>query len=474
MEMQVDTLASSVAQISQSRGLPHVALVAMIAPLGKLAGELGRARLDRLLARKAGDFLALRARLAGPGRPAAIAAHYAGAAAALEAGRFGECDRLLAQAELQLLSGLGDIGSMSLEDRLATGEVRADRGATSLLTLTLQSYRDAADRLGEASALVGLADPARSHALALGQAEVMIRRSEDLSDGTGLPAAIAHLRVILAGLDSFDDTVLWAATQERLGLALARLSSGQAPGGLAEAASCFRLALEDLRQAQDPALWTRLQRHLGATLLKLDEQAATPDTDLVEEAVAALRAALGGTKQAGDPAAWARLHQDLGRALFSLGRRTGAMAEFEAAFNSYQAAATVWTRETAPERWAGLHHGMGQVLSAMGERYGESIVLEEAVASFDQALEQRQRDRALPGWAESTAEQGLARVKLALRLRDAGGAQQALTQIVSAVQAAQEAGLAALSADLQKTLASAGAMVEAASRAPPPARRREF
>ena len=474
MEMQVDILASSVAQVSQSRGLPHLALLAMIAPLGKAARDMGRSRLDRLLSRKATDFLTLRARLSDPARPASLADLHAGAVEALASGRFGDVDRLLAQAELQLLSGLGDIAAMSVEDRLVTGEIRADRGATSLLTVSLRGYRDAADRLGEASALVGLADPARSHALALAQADALARLTDDLSDPSGLTAAIALLRNILDGLDNLDDTVLWAATQERLGLALARQPSTTAAAGLAEAASCFRLALEDLRQQQDPALWTRLQRHLGSAVLKLDEQSATQDTDLVEEAVAALRAALGGTTKSADPQAWARLHQDLGRALYSLGRRTGAMAELEAAFNSFQAAATIWTREAAADRWAGLCHGMGLVLSAMGERYGETIVLEEAISSFQLALEQRPRERLLPAWAESTAEQGLARVKLALRQRDASGTQQALTQILGAVQAGQAAGLNALSAELQKTLATAGALVEAANQAPPTKRRREF
>lgn len=474
MESQADSLAAAVAQVSQSRGLPHVAVVAMIAPLAKATKGLDRARLDRLLARKAADFLALRARLTGPAQMAALAAYRTAAAAALESGRFGEVDRLLAQAELQLLSGLGDIAAMPLENRLAMGEVRADRGATSLLTVSVQGYRDAAERLGEASALVGLADPVRSHKLALAQAEVLVRLTEDLSEPSGLEAAIAHLRVVLDGLDNFDDTVLWAATQERLGLALARQASSTSSRSLDEAASCFRLALEDLRQPQDPALWTRLQRHLGSALLKLDERAGSQDSDLVEDAIAALRAALGGTQQAADPQGWARLHQDLGRALFSLGRRTGSMAEFEAAFNSYQAAATVWTRDGAPDRWAGLNHGMGLVLSAMGDRYGESIVLEEAISSFALALEQRPRETALPGWAASTAEQGLARIKLALRHRDMSGAQQALSQIVAAVQAAQGAGLATLAVELQKTLAGAGALVERQSKAPPAARRTGF
>lgn len=472
MEMQADILASSVAQVSQQRGLPHIALLAMIAPLGKAAMDLGQARLDRLLARKAADFLSLRARLASSGRPAALADLLAGAGSALEAGRFSEVDRLLAQAELKLLSGLGDIAAMAPEDRVAAGEIRADRGATSLLTLNLQSYRDAAARLGEASALVGLADPARSHGLALTQGEIMVRLTDDLADPSGLDAAIAHLRIVLNGLDNFDDTVLWATTQERLGLALARQPGAR---GLTEAASCFRLALEDLRQAQEPALWTRLQRHLGKTLLTLDkQQSASQDTDLVEEAIVALRAALGGTAKASDPQAWARLHRDLGRALFSLGRRTGAMAELEAAFNSYQSAASVWTRDGAPDRWAGLNHGMGMVLSAMGERYAEPIVLEEAVSNFGLALEQRPRERSLSTWAETTAEQGLAKAKLAVRQRDIGAAQQALTQILGAVQAVQAAGLTSLLGDLQKTLASAGALVEATSKAAPVARRREL
>ncbi|MFN3673300.1 MAG: hypothetical protein ACK4VM_15445, partial [Bosea sp. (in: a-proteobacteria)] len=65
-------------------------------------------------------------------------------------------------------------------------------------------------------------------------------------------------------------------------------------------------------------------------------------------------------------------------------------------------------------------------------------------------------------------------VKLALRRRDMTGAQQALSQIMAALQAAQQAGLGALAAELQKTLAGAGARVEAASKAAPAPRRGEI
>src|SRR5690606_8737932 len=120
-------------------------------------------------------------------------------------------------------------------------------------------------------------------------------------------AAIAHLRVLLGGLDNFDDTLRWAATQECLARSHAGLFAlTDDTAHLQEAASCCRTALEDLRKSHDAALWGRLQAGLGGAALGL---AALPDADiaLCEEAVDALRAALTVTERARDPQHWARL-----------------------------------------------------------------------------------------------------------------------------------------------------------------------
>lgn len=454
-----DKLAAVLARVARQRGVPPVAMLTMVATVVKGPAQAGSAALERLFDRKAGDFLLLRARLAQPVADQSLARWRMAAAKALEAGQFADVDKALAQAELQILGGISDLGAMTSQRRLLAGEARADRAATSLLDLTAQSYREAAKRCGEAAALIGLADPERSHELALNQADALTRLGEDLADPSGFEAAIAHLRVLLSGLDNFDETVRWAAAQERLGLAFAGLSALNGQSGLLhEAAACCRAALEDLRKPQATVLWTRLQRHLGTCALQLGEAAA--DLALIEEAVEAFQAASGTTDRAGDPQGWARLHYDLGRAQAALGQRTGGMANLEAAFNGLQAAMDVWTRESDAEAWSDIQDRMGQVLSAMGERYSEPVVLEEAVAAFGRALEERQRESAPLLWATSSANQALATMQLARRQKDLGLAQQALAQIMTAVEAMHGAGFTANAAELQKKLIEAGALAE--------------
>jgi tetratricopeptide (TPR) repeat protein len=459
-----DKIAAILARMAKSHGVPPVAMLAMVASMLKGPAQPAPEALEQIFGRKARDFLLLRARLAQAVADQAVARWRAAAAQALEAGQFPEIDRALAQAELQMVSGASALGAMDAGRRLLTGEARADRAATSLLDLTAASYREAAKRFGEAAAIIGLADPDRSHALSLSQADALTRLGEDLAERAGFEAAIAHLRILLGGLDNFDDTVRWAATQERLGRAHAGLFALTGDtAALKEAAACCRTALEDLRKPHDAKLWGQLQAGLGAAALGLCTTAGS-DISLAEEAVEAFTAAATVADRARDPQGWARLQFDLGRAQSTLGRRTGGMANLEAAFNAFQAALDIWTRESDVEIWSDIQDRMGQVLVAMGERYSEPVVLEEAVAAFGRALEDRPRATAPLLWATSAANQGLATMKLAQRRKDLGLAQEALTQIVQAVEAMRSGGFTANAAELQKKLAEAGALAEIISK----------
>lgn len=454
-----DDLAAMLARVARRHGVPPAALIAMVAVFLKTPSTLSPAALERLLSRKAGDFLKLRRSLAQPVADSALARWRAAAAQALEAGQFAELDKALAQSELQILGGLSDLGAMPDDRRRVAGDARADRAAASLLELSPEACREAAKRLGEAAAIVGLADAEHSHQLALRQADVLMRLGEDFADRSGFDAAIAHLRALIGGLDNFDDTVRWAAAQERLGLAVAGLGGlTSQPKLLHQAAACYRTALEDLRKPQAAPLWVRLQRHLGAMVLQIGE--ASGDIGLIEEAVDAFRAVLAATDRAGDPQGWARVQYDIGRANAALGQRSGGMASLEAAFNGFQFALDVWSREAGPELWSDVQDRMGQVLRAMGERYSEPVVLEEAVAAFGRALEERGREAVPLLWATSSANQALATMELARRRKDLAVAQQALAQIMAAVEAMRAAGYAANAAELQKKLIQAAALAE--------------
>ena len=453
--MKPEDLAAVLARISQRHDIPHGVLTGVVAPAARSGDVALLAGLEQKLARRVADIRLLRARLAAPSPDAALTKWRQSAALALEAGQLSEVDRTLAQAELQILGGLSDLSELSAARRIAVGETRADRATASLLDLSPQAGRESAKRFAEAAAIIGLADSARSHALALRQADVLKRIGEEFRDRAGFDSAIAHLRILLSGLDNLDDTLAWAETQERLGLTLAGLASlSGEPALLDEAAGCYRAALDDLRCEQAKPLWRRLQTHLGTLALQKGE--ATQDHALIEEAVAALTAARSVIDAADDPQNAVRLEYNLARALAAEGQHSGSIANLEAAFNGFQTVSKSWTRELHPDIWADVQDRSGTVLRLMGQSYREPVVLEEAIAAFDRALEIRLPSSAPKLWAMTAASRAETLLRLAERQRDLPMAQQALGELMKVVEALRAAGCAPEAAEMQKRLVTAG------------------
>lgn len=455
-----DDMSAVIARIAERHEVPLAVLLAIVASVVQGGAKPHRARLEQQLTRKARAVQALRRRLSRPAEDATVTERRALAARALEAGQFSEIERSLAQIELRFFGGMTDLGAMPKERRIAAGETRADRAATAMLALTPEACREAAQRYAEAAAIIGTADLARSRELALIQGDALARIGEDFGDKAGFEAAIAHFRSLLATLDNFDDTVAWAAVQERLGRTLAGLSALTDDEALLEqASSCYATALEDLRKDQAPELWRALKVRFARIALTLGE--AREDDGLLEEAIAALATALAVWKRDGDDARWLEAEQLISRARAALGRRMSDLALLERAYNGFNRVAKAIDRTREPLRWAELQDQMGGVLAAMGERYSEPVVLEEAIALFDSALDVRRRDTSPRLWAQSSANQGLASMKLATRLQDRALAQRSFMQIASALEAMREAGFTADVAALQKKLVIAGGMVEA-------------
>ena len=450
-----EDLAAILARVSQRHDVPHGILAGVVAPAAK-SGDAGTlAGLEQKLARRVADIRLLRGHLAEHSPDALLAKWRQSAATALEAGQLSEVDRTLAQAELQILGGLSDLSELSPARRIAMAETRADRAVASLLELSPQGGREAARRFAEAAAIIGLADPARSHALALRQSDAFKRLGEEYRDKSGFDSAIAHLRVLLGGLDNFDDTLAWAETQEKLGLALAGLAGLNGETTLLDqAADCYRAALDDLRKEQAKPLWARLQKHLGTLALQKGE--ASGDLTLIEEAIDALKAAKSSIDPKAEPQSLTRIEYSLARALAVEGERAGNVAALEGAFNGFQTVLASWTREQSPALWADVQDRSGQVLRVMGQSYRESVVLEEAIAAFDKALEVRQATSAPKLWALTAANRAETSLRLAERQHDLPMAQQALAELMLIVETMRGAGFAAEAGEIQKRLAVAG------------------
>lgn len=452
---QADQIAPLLARVAGRRGLSPIAMAAMMADWLRSSGSPLPG--ERLLDRKASDFLVLSNRLAIELGDAEIRRLRGEAATAIVEGRFGEADKSLAQAELHAIGGSSDLSALPLERRLLIGENRADRAALSFLRTTAESYREAAARYGEASALIGLAAIDRSREAALEQAKVLARLSDDFGSREGYDGSIAALRRLLEGLDSLADTIAFAGAQDALASALEKLAvlTGDAKL-LDEALVHCRAGIEDLRHDEAPALWRALKLRLGKLAVNLG--ISQKDDNLLEEAVATYATALAVWKRSDDEARWLEAEQMISRARATLGRRRSDLSLLERAFNGFNRVSQATDRSRDPLRWAELQDQMGGVLAAMGERYSEPVVIEEAIASFDAALEEYRQERAPLLWAQTRANQAEAMLQLARRNKDTTLAQQALAQLMTATEAAKQApNGGAVAADLQKRLATAGA-----------------
>lgn len=413
---------------------------------------------ERLLDRKADDFLALSSRLAAPLGDVEIKRLRGEAATAIAEGRFAEADKSLAQAELHAIGGSTDLSALPLERRLLIGENRADRAAISFLRTTSEAYREAAARYGEASALIGLAAIDRSRDAALDQAKTLARISEDFGGRDGYDAAIPALRRLLEGLDSLADTVAFAGAQDALAATLDKLATLSGDARLLdEALAHCRAGLEDLRHDEAPALWRALKLRFGRLAVNLG--VSQKDDNLLEEAVATYATALAVWKRSDDEARWLEAEHMISRARATLGGRRSDLALLERAFNGLNRVSQAIDRSRDPMRWAELQNQMGGVLAAMGERYSEPVVIEEAIAAFAAALEEYRQERAPLLWAQTSANQAEAMLLLARRGKNTPLAQQALAQLMTATEAARQAANgAAVAADLQKRLIAAGAI----------------
>jgi hypothetical protein len=166
-------------RIAERYEVPLAVLLAIVAGVVGAGMRPDLAKVEGQLTRRAKDIVALRRRLARPATDAVAADRRAAAARALEAGQFAEVDRALAQLELQFFGGTTDLAAMPDDRRIAAGETRADRGATTILELSAKACREAAQRYGEAAAIIGVADIARSRELALAQGNELARIGED-------------------------------------------------------------------------------------------------------------------------------------------------------------------------------------------------------------------------------------------------------------------------------------------------------
>lgn len=458
--MKSDAVTAILARISQREDVPIAMLVAVLTAMVQPGEAPDFGRVEQDLTRKAGEFRRLRDRLMqSVGQDEEIDRLRGEAARLLGEGRFAEADRMLAKAELRNLDGTVALDKMSKPRLLAAAGGRAERGATAMLKLSAASYREASQRFAEAAVIAGVADVEQGRVYSWMQADALARIGEDLGDREGFLAAIEHLRVILGRLNNFEDTVAWAATQDRLARALtglAKIEGGSAR--LREAATVCRRTLEDLTPKLSTPLWTAMQGRLGRILATLGE--ADDDTDMLDQSVEALSAALSVTSRSASTAEWTDLQFELAKALVALGQRTNGSGHLESAINGFRHVLDEWPQATHPLQWSEVQDRMGTALCGLAVYYREPVVLEEAMAAFNAALEERPQQTLPVLWAESKVNRAMAGLMLARRLGDAGLAEQATFGMMGAVEGLRSAGLSAEAKRYEPVLAEAAALIE--------------
>lgn len=453
-------LATILARVSQREGVPPALLLGVLASMGDASGKPDFTRIENNLARRAGDFRSLQARLAKPsGSDPERDRLQAQAIQALAGGQLAEADRLLALAEQRNLDGAAAPDALSRNRLLAAAAGRADRGAVAMLHLNPQAYRDAAERYAEAALIAESAEAGSGRSYAWMQADALARRGADFSDKTAFVSSIGLLQAMLGKLDNFDETVPWAETQLRLARSLTGLSHFEGGGTLLrQVAEIYRTTLDDLTRARAPRLWATIQTRLGEALARLGE--IEDDAGLLDESVAAFRAGLSGLTRADMPREWGRLQWELGKAHVALGLRASGVAAFEAAVNCFKLVLADRTRESAPLDWAEVQDRIGAALVGLALYYSEPVVLEEAIAAFEAALEVRRREIVPSLWAESAANRAEARLELAERTRERAEAEKATTELVMVIETLRGLGLAAEAKRREPKLRRAATLVE--------------
>jgi tetratricopeptide (TPR) repeat protein len=453
-------LATILARVSQREGVPPALLLGVLASMGEASGKPDFTRIENNLARRAGDFCSLKARLGKPsGADPERDRLQVQAVQALANGQLAEADRLLAQAEQRNLDGAAAPDALSRDRLLAAAAGRADRGAVAMLHLNSQAYRDAAERYAEAALIADSAEAGGGLVYSWMQADALARRGADFSDKSAFVAAIGQLRGMLDKLDNFNETVPWAETQLRLARSLTGLSHYEGGGALLrQVVEIYRTTLEDLPRTKAPRLWAALQTRLGEALARLGE--LEDDASLLDDGVAAFRAGLSGLTRADMPREWGRLQWELGKAHVALGQRASGVAAFEAAVNCFKLVLDDRPRESVPLEWAEVQDRIGVALIGLATYYSEPVVLEEAIAAFDAALEVRRREIVPSLWADSAGNRAEARLALAERLRERAEAEKATTELVMAIETLRGLGLAAEAKRREPKLLKAAALVE--------------
>jgi tetratricopeptide (TPR) repeat protein len=293
------------------------------------------------------------------------------------------------------------------------------------------AYRSAAAKYAEAAGLVAPFGTEQQWRFLLDQAGELSKQGDEFGDNAALTDAVDLSRRDLALAPRAERPLDWAATQDNLGNALARLGERESgTARLEDAVAAYREALQESTRARAPLDWAITQMNLGNALMRLGERES--GTARLEEAVSAFREALQESTRARAPLDWAITQMNLGNALARLGERESGTARLEEAVAAYRDALQEFTRARAPLQWAGTQMNLGNALFVLGGREGGTARLEDAVTAYREALQESTRARAPLDWA-------ITQMNLGNALETLGERESGTARLEEAVAAYREA-----------------------------------
>ena len=251
----------------------------------------------------------------------------------------------------------------------------------------------------------------------------MLSQLEAFGRPEDIPGRIILLEHVLTLVSRTDFPSLWAELHIELGNALRRNHQGDKRVQLMRAITCFDIALTMYTREETPTDWAKAQQNRGIALSDLVW--LLEDT---EEQVKALRTAIicydavltVYTHEAA-PFDWAEAQNNKATALSTLAWLQKNMGKAErvealhAALGCYDAALTVFTRETAAN-WAMAENNKGNALTTLAglledaERVGK---LQAAIICYDNALLEQRCEPDSTDWAATQYNKGNALRKLA-------------------------------------------------------------
>jgi len=220
-----------------------------------------------------------------------------------------------------------------------------------------------------------------------------------------LRRAIAYYETVVKYYTEKDFPEDWAATQNNLGIAYAKLPTNDHGQNLQKAITTFEATLKIYTEKDFPVDWVKTQFNLGNAYSTLST--GGDYTTNLQKASTAYKAALRVYNEKDFPVDWARTQNNLGSVYGRLWFTGNRDVNLQNAIALYEAALRVRTEKDFPEQWAITQYNLGSAYADLptGDRNEN---LQKAIAFYEAALRVYTEENFPVEWARTQNNLGRA------------------------------------------------------------------